>query len=349
MVVPSAIKSEADAGACAPAADLPERRAGANHGHGHGGHGHGGHGHGLGPGAADSRRALIGALVLTASFMGVEVAVGFYSGSLALVADAAHMLADAGALGLALLAQGFASRPRTHKTTFGSRRAEVLAAFVNGIALGVMAIWIVAEAIERWMQPRDIIAVPMLITACVGLAVNLGSAAILNQSSKHSVNARAAFLHVLMDALGSVAAIAAALCIVLFGWERADPVLSVGIALLVAYSGWAVLKETARILLEGAPEDLDVPQIAAAISECPGVASLHDLHVWRISDRFDAVTVHVVLQRGAHGVEVCREVSQRLHDAFGLEHVTVQPEAPPPDAVVPLRLSRDGEPSQSSS
>jgi cobalt-zinc-cadmium efflux system protein len=284
------------------------------------------------------------ALTLTAFFMLIEAAVGVWSRSLALLADAGHMLADAGALGLALVAQQFASRPRTERSTFGFQRAEVLAAFVNGIAISVAALWIVEEAVRRWMDPGVIHGTGMLITACSGLLVNALVAALLMRAQRENINVRAAFAHVVMDALGSVTAILAGLAVVLFDFRRADPALSVLIAVLVAYSGWRLLKETTAILLEGAPPNLDVAAIERSIRDCPGVAGLHDLHVWRISDRFDALTVHVTLARGAHGTDVCKSVCQRLHDEFGLDHVTVQPEAPLPDELVNVRASRDGAP-----
>lgn len=307
---------------------------------GHGGHGHGDHGHGH-AGEAPARVLRV-ALVLTAAFMLVEAAVGVWSGSLALLADAGHMLSDAGALALALVAQHFAGRPRTARSTFGFRRAEVLAAFINGVALALTAVWVIVEAVERWVAPHAIRGVGMLATAVVGLLVNAVVAGVLMGAQKHSLNVRAAFVHVLTDALGSVAAILAGLAVVFLGWVRADPALSVLIALLVAYSGWRVLRETTAILLEAAPRHLDVPAIERSIRECAGVAALHDLHVWRISDRFDVLTVHVTLERGAHGVDVCRSVADQLRAAYGLDHVTVQPEAPPPDELVSVRSSRDG-------
>jgi cobalt-zinc-cadmium efflux system protein len=275
--------------------------------------------------------------------MVVEVALGIWTGGLALLADAAHMAADAAALGLALFANRWAARPRTVRTTFGSRRAEVLAAFVNGIALAVTAIGIVIEALERFQEPHPVRAGGMLAAAFAGLMVNLLVAAVLSSARSQSVNVRAAFAHVAMDALGSIGAMAAAGLILAFGWNRADAVVSVGIAGLVAYSGWNVLRETTSILLESAPAHLDVAAVETAIRACAGVGGVHDLHVWRISDAFDALTVHVTLTDGAHGVDVCREVAKRLEDEFGLEHVTVQPEAPMPAEIVVLRLSRDGQ------
>lgn len=307
----------------------------AGHGHGGGHVGHGGHGHG------GTSHALGWSLAITGSFMVVEAAVGVWSGGLALIADATHMLADTAALGLAFFASSWAARPRTAKSTFGHRRAEVLAAFANGIALGITSVWIVVEAIDRWRSPHDIRAVPMLVTALAGLLVNAAVAGILTKAKEDSINVRAALAHVLMDALGSLAASLAAVCVLLFGINRADAVMSVGIAALVFYTGWRVLRETVAILLEAAPAHIDVEAVGKAILECRGVAGLHDLHVWRISDRFDALTVHVTLATGAHGVEVSRDVALRLRNQFGLEHVTVQPEAVPPGELVSLRLRRD--------
>jgi len=309
----------------------------AHHDHGHGGHGGHGHDH-----ASTAQRTLLTALGLTLAFTVVEVVVGLYSGSLALLADAGHMLADAAALGLALAAQKFAGRERTERSTFGFRRAEVLAAFVNGMALAGVAVLVLKEAIERWMEPVAIHGSAMLWTAAVGLLVNLIVAAILMRGQKHSINVRAAFAHVLSDALGSVAAITAGLAVVFFDEARADPALSMVIAVLVAYSGFRILRETSAILLEGAPPHLDVVAVERVIRECPGVAEVHDLHVWRISERFDALTAHVVLERGHHGTEVCQRVAERLHEVHGLDHVTIQPEAPRPDDVVSVRRSRDG-------
>jgi cobalt-zinc-cadmium efflux system protein len=267
--------------------------------------------------------------------------VGVWSGSLALLADAGHMLADAGALVLAIVAQHFARKPRTDRTTFGFRRAEVLAAFVNGIALAFIGLLIVKEAIERWMMPVAIQGRPMLLTATGGLLVNLLVAFMLMRGQTN-LNVRAALAHVLTDALGSVGAILAALAVLFWGLERADPLLSGLIAVLVAFSGWRVLRETTAILLEGAPPHLDVTAIERAILACPGVASVHDLHVWRISDRFDTLTAHVTLERGRHGTDVCRTVAECLKKNYGLSHVTIQPEPPPPDELVPVRVSKDG-------
>lgn len=308
----------------------------------HGGHGaHGSHGHG-GHGAHGATSSLLPAMVLTTAFMLVEASVGFWTRSLALVADAGHMLADAGALGLALIAQRIAERPRTERSTYGYRRAEVLAAFANGMVLAGVAVLVLKEASERYFSPVAIRGGPMLGTAVVGLVLNIVVAALLMRGQKDSINVRAAFAHVVSDALGSVAAILAGVAIVWLGWTRADSVLAVFIAAIVAWSGFRVLRETAGILLEAAPPHVDVREVERTIRQTLGVADVHDLHVWRISERFDSLTAHVVLARGEHGTEVCRRVADALCDAHGLTHVTIQPEAPPPDSVVAVRSSRDG-------
>jgi cobalt-zinc-cadmium efflux system protein len=276
--------------------------------------------------------------------MVVEAVVGYWSGSLALLADAGHMLADAGALGLALFAQVVASKPRTERQTFGYRRAEVLAAFVNGMALAGVAVLVFKEALERYLAPVPIRGGAMLTTAVIGLGINGLVALTLARSQKENMNVRAAFAHVLSDALGSVAAILAGLAVVYLDWQRADPILSFLIALLVAYGGWRVLKETTATLLEAAPPHLDVGAIEKTILNCEGVAEVHDLHVWRISEHFDALTAHVTLERGSHGTDVCRTVADRLREHHGLLHVTIQPEPPPPNELVSVRASRDGQP-----
>ena len=214
------------------------------------------------------------------------------------------------------------------------------------IALAVTALFVIKEAVERWMEPRDIRAPAMLVVATIGLVVNLVVAFILARSQRSSLNVRAALAHVATDALGSVAAILAGLAVLFFDFRRADPALSVLIAVLVAYSGWRVLRETTAILLEAVPPHVDMAEVERLISETEGVAGLHDLHVWRISDQFDALTVHVTLAKGAHGVDVCRRVAETLRHELGIDHATVQPEAPPPDEIVAVRTSRDGAPAR---
>lgn len=291
-----------------------------------------------------SGRILAIAFLVTFGFLAVEACVGWWSGSLALLADAGHMLADAGALGLALWAQRWAVKPRSERSTFGWRRAEVLAAFVNGVLLAVTALGIVFEAVERFYHPRPIAGGVMLVVAILGLIVNLGIARLLMSGQRDSVNIRAALAHVLTDALGSVGAIAAGLCVIFLGWNRADSLISIAIAILVALSGWRVLRQTTSILLEAVPVHLDPSAIARTIAQTPGVACCTDLHVWSISDSLDAVSAHVTLQGGAHGVEVADRVAKRVRTEHSVDLVTIQPMAPAPNSIVPLRRSETGEP-----
>ena len=259
--------------------------------------------------------------------MVVEAAVGWWSRSLALVADAGHMLADAAALLLAILAQRIALQSRTRAQTYGFRRAEVLAAFANGIALALTAIWIFKEAIERFREPPAINAIAMTATAVVGLLVNLGSAAMLGAGEQgHNANTRAALAHVLSDALGSVGAIAAGVIILTSGWTRADPVISAVIGVLVLWGGWRLVRDTSRVLMEGSPVEIDIAHVEETLRAVPGVVDFHDLHVWSISDGFDVLTVHIVIDKGFHGTDVVAAVSRRLRERHGLDHVTIQPE-----------------------
>ncbi len=288
-------------------------------------------------------RRLALALALTASFMVVEVVGGVLTHSLALLSDAVHMLTDAGALVLALVAQRIATRQRTARRTYGFRRAETLAAFVNGAALAVSSAWILVEAVGRWLHPRAIAGPWMMAVALVGLFVNLASAWALSRGSDgHNANTRAALAHVLADAGGSVAAIAAGAAVTFLGWNRADPAISVAMSGLILWGAWRLVSETVDVLMEGAPGDVDLARLDAVVRGASGVADLHDLHAWTVADGFHVVTVHVVLAEGAHGTEVAREVSQRIERELGISHVTVQPEAPAAPLIAARSLVRRG-------
>lgn len=311
---------------------------GGGHGHGHGhahGHGHG-HGHAHGHDGHDkashgASRKLLAALSLTGLFFFVEVSAGFWTGSLSLLSDAGHMLGDSGALVLALVAQRIARRKRTRVHTFGFRRAEILAALVNGALLLVTCVLIVSEALSRLGETRDIQGTPMIVVAALGLVINLISAAILAHGESNA-NVRAAMLHVLSDALGSVASIVAALCVLYLDFPAADTLASLAIAVLIAYSAVRLLRDTSSVLMERVPPHVELAELEQLVRETRGVADLHDLHAWAISDGFDAVTVHVVLDGNAHGTDVARLVGERIRARYGIEHVTVQPEAPPTSA-----------------
>lgn len=284
---------------------------------------------------APERRILI-ALVLTLATMAASVAGGVLSHSLALLSDAGHMLADAGALALALVAQRVASRPRTHHRTYGSRRAETLAAFVNAISLGVVSVWVVVEAVERWNEPLEIRGGLMLAVAVAGLVVNLAAAWVLSRGHHHNENTRAALAHVLSDAAGSLAAILAAVLVLGWGWRRADPVVSVLLALMIFWGSWKLVVRTLDVLMEGTPAGLRPAALERTIRETPGVADLHDLHAWTISEGFDVVTVHVVLDGTRHGTDVSKDVCDRIRASHGIAHATVQAEPPSSPTYVPL-------------
>ena len=283
-----------------------------------------------------SRKRLLLALTLTASFLVVEVVAGILSGSLALLSDAGHMLTDAGALGLALWAQSLGTRPRSDRKTFGYRRAEILAAAANGIILGITAIAVIVEAIRRFEAPPQVEARAMLVVAVIGLAVNLLAAWNLSRSGTQNLNLRAAAAHVLADAAGSVAAILAAVLILAFGWTLADPITSILISVLISVGAWRLLRDATNVLMEGAPSGIDVSALERVARETPGVRDVHDLHVWSIVEDAPVITAHVLLDPGAHGVEVARDVGRRIADTVGRAHVTVQPEAiPPGEQLVP--------------
>jgi cobalt-zinc-cadmium efflux system protein len=307
-------------------------------------HAHAHHHHDAGGMTPEHR--LIVALTLTVSFMVVEAVAGWMVHSLALVSDAGHMLADAGALALAVMAQRVASRPRTLQRTYGYRRAETLAALANGIALGVTALWVIATAIGRWRSPSEIDALPMLGVAVGGLGINLIAGLTLARGHSHNTNTRAALAHVASDALGSVAAIVAAALVLGFGWYRADAVASLVISGLILWGAFRLVSETVSVLMESVPSGVALEDLEKTIRSTPGVADMHDLHAWTISDGFDAVTVHVVLDGTAHGTDVAREVGERVHAAHKVEHVTVQPEAPPLSSALhpPQKLLRNRRP-----
>lgn len=271
--------------------------------------------------------ALTRALALTLGFAFVEAAVGFLSGSLALLSDAAHMLVDSGALALAVFAQRLATRARTESHTFGYRRAEVLAAAISGGALLTASIGILIEAVSRLGSTPQIRGDWMLATAIAGLLVNLASGLALMRTAQASINVRAALAHVMADAAGSVAAIVAAVAVLHFNLPQADAIASILISILILWGASKLISESAAILMEQAPAGVSGAAIEATIRATPGVRDLHDLHIWTIADDFPVVTVHVVLDGQAHGTGVARAVSERVAKEHGIEHVTVQPEA----------------------
>ncbi|MFQ5697047.1 MAG: cation diffusion facilitator family transporter [Myxococcota bacterium] len=273
--------------------------------------------------------ALRGAFAVTSSILLLEAVGGWLTGSIALLADAGHMLTDAGSLGLALFAAHLRLRPTSARKTFGYGRAEILAALANGLLLGATSVAIAIESLRRLRSPEPIDAVPMLSIACIGLAANLFAAWLLARSDRTNLNVRGALAHVLGDALGSLAAIGAAIAI--WAWEllQADAIAGLGIAGLLVAAALRLVRGSVDILLEGAPEDLDLERLAADVCELPGVAGIHDLHIWTVTSGFPAMSGHVDLAPGADGHEVQRAVSQLLRARYGIEHTTIQTEPAP--------------------
>jgi cobalt-zinc-cadmium efflux system protein len=275
---------------------------------------------------SDRRRVQI-ALLLTGVFMLVEVAGGLISGSLALLADAGHMLTDTMALALAAIAFRVSARPADAKRSYGYHRFQILAAFVNGLTLVGIVFWILFEAVNRLMAPPEVMADLMLVVAGAGLLVNIAAFLILHGGDQENMNLRGAALHVMGDLLGSVAAIAAALIIIGTGWMPIDPILSIVVAALILRSAWDLLKRSAHVLLEGAPEWLDVRQmqdrIAAAI---PGIVSIHHVHVWGLTLQRVMLTMHICVSGRDDPTLVVRQVKSLLKDEFGIDHSTIEVE-----------------------
>jgi cobalt-zinc-cadmium efflux system protein len=291
-------------------------------------------------------RALTSALVLTATFAVVEAIGGWLAGSLALLSDAGHMGADAASLGLALLAHWIAQRPPSHRASYGYARAEVLAAFVNALALLALVVFIAIEAVRRLLAPQPVVGALLLGVAFIGLLANLGSAWILTRA-EGSLNVRAALLHVLSDMLGSVAAIVAGAVIVFTGWLPIDPILSLAVCLLILRSTWRLLAQSTGVLMEGVPAHLDYEEIGRALAQVAGISAIHDLHVWYMSSDRAALSAHVLISEPAKWPETLAAAQRLLGERFHIDHVTLQPTWHSPPAgkrVIPVKpVTADGE------
>jgi cobalt-zinc-cadmium efflux system protein len=273
-----------------------------------------------------STRQLTLALIITASWFVIEMAGGIYANSLALLADAAHMLTDLAALGLSLFALKISHRPATHEMTYGYLRAEILAALANGIFLVLIGLFIFYESYQRFVSPPEIKGVPMLIVAATGLLANLVTAGLLYKSRRENLNLRGAFLHVLGDTLGSVGAILAGVVILLWQWRLADPVVSVIVGGLVLFSSYELVKESIDILLEGTPRHLKIPHILNDLGSVKGVVSVHDLHVWAITSEVPAMSCHIILKTGEDAGSTLAFLSRLMQEKYGIEHTTIQME-----------------------
>lgn len=287
-----------------------------SHAHAHG-HAHGG-----------SQRRLAITLALAAAYMVAEVVGGLLANSLALLADAGHMLSDVGALALSLFALWFARRPATPRRTFGYYRAEVLAALANGAALGAIAVLVVVRAIGRFGEAYEVEGPLMLAVAAGGLAVNVAGLLILRKGRGENLNVLGAWLHVLMDTLGSVGAMTAGLLIWLFGWDWIDPAMSIAISVLIAFSGWHLVREALSVLMESTPRGIDVDAVRTALLEIEGAESVHDLHVWTLTQGMDSLSAHVVARANCPYRDLLEAARRVLHDRFGIEHVTIQIDPP---------------------
>lgn len=291
------------------------------HAHGHGGHGHAGHVHAR---AATDARALTVALVLIVAFMAVEVAAGIVASSLALLSDAAHMLTDAAALALSLVALRIARRPARGAMTYGFGRVEILSAQANGITLVLLAVWIVYEAIRRLAAPPEVEGAIVVVVAVAGIAVNLAATWALAGASRESLNVEGSFQHILTDLFAFVATAIAGAVVLTTGFARADALASLLVAALMLVAGVRLVKASARVFLEAAPSGLDPDVIGRTLAAHAGVVEVHDLHVWEVTSGFPALSAHVVVGAGRDCHELRRELQRELAERFALRHTTLQ-------------------------
>ncbi|MCB1505247.1 MAG: cation diffusion facilitator family transporter [Hyphomicrobiaceae bacterium] len=273
-----------------------------------------------------NKRALTLALGLTGTFLIVEVIAGFWTGSLALISDAAHMLTDTAGLAIALAAINIGERPADSRRTFGYQRFEILAAAFNAVVLFLVAGYILFEGYKRFVEPQEIQSLPMMLVATIGLGVNLVSMRLLSSGKDSSLNVKGAYLEVWSDMLGSFGVIAAGLIIWLTGWRWVDPLVAIGIGLWVLPRTWTLLKETINVLLEGVPEGIDLDAVRNAMLGTPGVREVHDLHVWALTSNAPSLSAHLVLADGADADATRSSAAEILESRFHIEHVTLQTE-----------------------
>jgi cobalt-zinc-cadmium efflux system protein len=287
----------------------------ANHNHDHDHHSHG----------SDSERRIVLALALTSFFMVIELAGGLLAHSLTLVADAGHMLTDAAGLAMAWAALHFARRPADRRRSFGYQRLQVLAAFVNGVALFVIVGWIAIESVQRLFAPSAVNSTLMLIIASIGAVVNLIGFAILRHGDEHDLNMKAAVLHVIGDLLSSLAAIVASLIIMASGWTPIDPILSLLVCALITRSAYAIVKKSTHILMEGAPDWLDVTELRAQLkATIPAIVDIHHVHCWSLAPQQTLLTMHILLAPNADHTAVMKAANEMLSSRFGIDHATIQ-------------------------
>ena len=290
-----------------------------------------GHAHGHEAGEGTDRRRLAIALGLIVAFMAVEVVAGIAANSLALLSDAGHMLTDAAALGLSLVAAGLARRPAGGQFTFGLRRAEILSAQVNGVTLVVISAFVLYGAIGRLIDPSDVEAGLMLVVALVGIAVNLVAAGVLAGGARRSLNVEGSYRHILTDLYAFIGTAIAAVVILATGFNQADPIASLGVVALMLHSAWVLLRASGRIFMEAAPAGVDPGEIGTALAGSEGVVEVHDLHVWEVTSGFPALSAHVLVRKDCDCHDARRRLERMLHDDFDIGHTTLQMEHEGPD------------------
>lgn len=289
-----------------------------------------------------AQRLLLVVMGLTGVFTVVEVVGGYFANSLALLSDAGHMFSDVAALGLAWLAMRFAARPATGRKTYGLQRLEILAALINGVTLIALSIFIVVEAWHRFLVREEVRGDLLMVVSVGGLAVNLVAAWLLSREEGGSLNLRGAFLHVIGDLLGSLAAVGAGALILWKGWYWADPLFSLLISALIVFNSWRLVAEAVNILLEGTPSHIDALAVEQALRGVGGVMGIHDLHIWTITSGKHAVTAHVVIREPGENRRILREIQEMLAARFGLTHSTIQVEDPTFATVVDFRAVGKG-------
>lgn len=287
-------------------------------------HSHSSNGGQEGQGQGANKKALAVVLAFTTTYMFAEVIGGLLTGSLALLADAAHMLSDNIALGLALFAFWLADKPPTPNRSFGYKRAEILAALFNGVTIVAVSIWIFYEAYGRFQNPPEVLGGWMMVVAVIGLVVNLAGTLILTRSAGENLNMQGALRHVLADLLGSIGVIVAALVIVVTGWRYADPIISVFIAVLILFSSWKLLRESVNILLESSPPGIDAEEVGREMAGVEGVKEVHDLHIWMVTSGFPALSAHVLVGKDENCHQKRRDLEAMLDDEFDIDHTTLQ-------------------------
>ncbi|NUO98798.1 MAG: cation transporter [Nonomuraea sp.] len=298
-------------------------------GHGHGrGHGHG-HGHALNANA--DKRYLIGALALILVYMAAEVVAGLVSGSIALLSDAAHMLTDATAIALALVAMRIAARPARGAYTFGWKRAEILSAQINGVTLLLLVAYFVYESVRRLLEPPEVSGPIVVVTAVAGIAVNALAAWLLSRADRRSLNVEGAFQHVLNDLYAFIATAVSGVVVWLTGFRQADTIAALVVAALMLKAGWGLLRDSARVLLQAAPADLDPDEIGGVLAGDEDVVEVHDLHVWTVTSGYPTLSAHVIVAEGADCHKVRTRLSDLLHERFEIGHTTLQVDHGRPD------------------